>query len=85
MKHGRKYLLFTILVVIMLSVIFLLTSCAPPTQETISGQAIGKEMFLIGQYEDIQVFKVIDNIAKVTCYVTINSQRYEPSNIFCIK
>jgi hypothetical protein len=91
MKKGSTYLFFAILITIMLSTIFLLTSCAPATDTDInpnsvsSSQPAGKEMVLVGQYDDVQVYKMIDNIAEVTCYVTINIQRYLESSIFCIK
>lgn len=94
MRQKRMYFLFVILIA--WALVFLLNSCARALPTDTYGNTIisnptnvpvpfGKEMILIGQYEDIQVFKVIDNITEVTCYVTINSQRYQPSSIFCIK
>jgi len=94
MKQKQIYFLFVGLIVIGFFVMGLLTSCAVPTDvygnpittnPTSIPAPFGKEMILIGQHEDIQVFKVVDNITEVTCYVTINAQRYQPSSIFCIK
>jgi len=96
MKQRKMYFLLAILIVITLAVAFLLNSCATALPTDVYGNTIitnptsmpvpfGKEMILIGQHEDIQVFKIVDSITEVTCYVTINSQRYQPSSIFCIK
>jgi len=90
---GKVFLLG--FVIVMLVMVVLLNSCAPaPTDSngnpisilsTPVPEPIGNEMIIIGQHDDVQVFKTIDNMTGVVCYVTINSREYEPSSIFCIK
>jgi hypothetical protein len=87
----RKSLFLFLVLVMLLGGIA--TACATAPTDT-SEDAIttkrtpsplGKEMILVGESQDIQVYKMTDNITGVICYVTINSERYNPSSIFCVK
>jgi hypothetical protein len=66
----------------------LAVACAPvgsvadvnsKVETTVSGK-----MKLIGQQQDIQVWSIVDGLSGTVCYITINTQRYQPSAIFCI-
>jgi hypothetical protein len=87
---GRFFLVG--FVVVMLIMVALLNSCAmatdvngQPILPNTTPQPVGKEMILVGQHRDVQVYKMIDNMTEVTCYVTISTQQIQESSIFCVK
>ena len=90
-RHIFRILFFIVLLVVVIGGA-ILTSCAVPTdtngqpiQPNTTPQPVGKEMILVGQYRDVQVYKMIDNITEVICYVTISTKEYMTSSIFCLK
>ena len=95
MKNNTGKFFLICFVIVMLAVVLSLSSCAPPPTDeygnpqsfnsTTTPEPVGKEMILVGQHGDVQVYKMIDNITEVTCYVTISTQRIQESSIFCVK
>lgn len=90
MKKGL--VLFLIAVMVMGLIV---TACAPaetdangqPVAPNSTPAPVGEEMTLVGQYRDVQVYKMTDNIREViiTCYITISTRQIQTSDIYCIK
>ena len=80
---GRTIL---ILIVILLLCTMLIVACAPPEDSTTPSKTNveGYGMKLLAEQDDIQVWRMVDPFS-ATCYITINSQRYQPAEIFCLK
>jgi hypothetical protein len=76
-------MLICIIIVIILG---LAVSCAPVDTSTTTTKTNveGYGMKLMAEQDDIQVWRMVDHLS-ATCYITINSQRYQPAEIFCLK